>query len=105
MAGSGSKNWHQEIKSRLSEKVANNINDLGSLCKQVSKGSKSLEAIEKTSKNFTLLEGAIENSLTTLKKMSLLSQHLNYQIDAINTSAEQLPDIKNQLETIHTSAT
>lgn len=56
MAGSGSKNWHQEIKSRLSEKVANNINDLGSLCKQVSKGSKSLEVCSFLTYSFFLLE-------------------------------------------------
>ncbi|KAK0040803.1 Retrovirus-related Pol polyprotein from transposon 17.6 [Biomphalaria pfeifferi] len=39
-----SNNWNQETKIRLNEKVTSNINDIGSLARQVIRGSKSNEA-------------------------------------------------------------
>ena len=41
MASSGS--WNQETKSRLSEKINNNMNDIASLTRQVLRGSRSNE--------------------------------------------------------------
>ena len=46
MAASG---WNQETKSRLTEKVAVNMNDLASLTRQIMRGSKSNEVSRKKS--------------------------------------------------------
>jgi len=39
----GASGWNQEIKGRLTEKVAVNMNDLASLTRQILRGSKSNE--------------------------------------------------------------
>ena len=39
----GSSNWNQETKARLSDKVAQNMNDVASLTRQILRGSKSSE--------------------------------------------------------------
>ena len=41
-SGSAS-SWNQETKARLNEKITANVNDLGSLARQIIRGSKSNE--------------------------------------------------------------
>ena len=36
--------WNQETKHRLNEKITSNVNDMGSLVRQITRGSKSTEA-------------------------------------------------------------
>lgn len=38
-----SANWNQETKSRLNDKISGNMNDLGSLARQIVRGSHSSE--------------------------------------------------------------
>ena len=38
-----SANWNQETKHRLNEKISSNLNDMGSLVRQITRGSKSTE--------------------------------------------------------------
>lgn len=38
-------NWNQETKNRLNEKIQSNVNDIGSLARQVVRGSKSNEVV------------------------------------------------------------
>lgn len=41
-----SANWNQETKSRLNEKISGNMNDLGSLARQIVRGSHSSDVSE-----------------------------------------------------------
>ena len=41
----GSSNWNQETKARLSDKVAQNMNDVAPLTRQILRGSKSSEVL------------------------------------------------------------
>ena len=41
-----SANWNQETKSRLNEKISGNMNDLGSLARQIVRGSHSSDVRE-----------------------------------------------------------
>ena len=47
-----SNHWNQETKARLSEKISANINDLASLTRQITKGSKSNEVCTHLVKKF-----------------------------------------------------
>ncbi|XP_042901152.1 BLOC-1-related complex subunit 7 isoform X2 [Parasteatoda tepidariorum] len=70
-----------ESKARLSDRIQVNVNSTGSLAKQIVKGSKSNE---------------------NLKRMQLLTSHLNLQLDSIQKSALLIEDVKEQLHQILT---
>ncbi|XP_042901151.1 BLOC-1-related complex subunit 7 isoform X1 [Parasteatoda tepidariorum] len=91
-----------ESKARLSDRIQVNVNSTGSLAKQIVKGSKSNETLMHTARNFALQEYAVENSQTNLKRMQLLTSHLNLQLDSIQKSALLIEDVKEQLHQILT---
>ncbi|ELU17871.1 hypothetical protein CAPTEDRAFT_186337 [Capitella teleta] len=95
-----SSRWNQETKMRLSEKVASNMNDVASLSRQIIRNSRSNELLEKAAKNFAYQETAVDNSLTTLKRLGLLASHLQFQAEAIERNVVQIDDIQDQLKTL-----
>lgn len=76
------------------------MNDVASLSRQIIRGSKSQELLEKAAKNFAYQENAIENSSTTLKRLGLLVSHLQFQAHAIERNVMIMEDIHDQLKTI-----
>ncbi|CAI9732684.1 Hypothetical predicted protein [Octopus vulgaris] len=95
-----SANWNQETKSRLNDKISGNMNDLGSLARQIVRGSHSSELLAQAAKNFAFQENTINNSLETLKKMDMIKSQLEFQFAAVERSTVTLDDIQDQLKTI-----
>ncbi|KAL3864648.1 hypothetical protein ACJMK2_006312 [Sinanodonta woodiana] len=93
-------NWNQETKMRLNEKVLGSMNDMGSLVRQIVKGSKSNELLAQAAKNFSSQETAIQNSMETLKKMDLIKTQLEYHLSLCFFSMSAIDDIHDQLHTI-----
>ncbi|KAG8185068.1 hypothetical protein JTE90_017082 [Oedothorax gibbosus] len=99
-SASSARNLFIESKARLSDRIQVNVNSTGSLAKQIVKSSKSNETLMHTARNFALQEYAVENSETNLKKMQLLTNNLNMQLDNIQKSALVIKDVKEQLHQI-----
>ncbi|KAH9520328.1 BLOC-1- complex subunit 7 [Bulinus truncatus] len=95
-----SNNWNQETKIRLNEKVNSNVNDIGSLSRQVIRGSKSNEFLAQAAKNFASQESYIQNSYETMKKMALLRSQLEFQHSAIERSLKSLDEVQDQVSSI-----
>ncbi|XP_076371993.1 BLOC-1 related complex subunit 7 [Tachypleus tridentatus] len=95
------RNLFIESKARLSERIQVNVNSVGSLARQVTKGSKTSEILMHTARNFALQEYAMDNMEVNLKRMELLATHLQLQLDAIERSAHVLDDVKEQLLHLH----
>ncbi|KAL3183035.1 hypothetical protein MRX96_006822 [Rhipicephalus microplus] len=55
-----------ESKERLCDRIQVNVNSVGSLARQVVKGSKSSETLMHTARNFALQEHALHNSEVNL---------------------------------------
>lgn len=102
---SSASGWNHETKARLSDKVAINMNDVSSLSRQITRGSKAQELLEKAAKNFAYQESAIENSSTTLKRLGLLVSHLQFQAHAIERNVMLIDDVQDQLKTIQRERT
>lgn len=99
-SASSARNLFTESKARLSDRIQVNVNSTGSVAKQIVRGSKTNEILMHTARNFALQEYAVENSETNLKRMQLLTSHLNLQLDSIQKSVSQIEDIKEQLHQI-----
>ncbi|XP_064630972.1 BLOC-1-related complex subunit 7-like [Lineus longissimus] len=100
MASTGHGGWNQETKSRLSEKIYVNVNDIASLTRQLIRGSKSNELLAQAAKNFAFQETAINNSSETVKRMGLITSQLLFQAEAIERSMALMDDVQDQLKTI-----
>ncbi|XP_041369072.1 BLOC-1-related complex subunit 7-like [Gigantopelta aegis] len=95
-----SASWNRETKARLNEKIGVTINDLGSLTRQVIRGSKSSELLAQAAKNFASQENYIHHSAETLKKMDHIKSQLEFQQSAIERSMSNLDDVQDELKTI-----
>lgn len=76
------------------------MNDLGSLARQIVRGSHSSDLLAQAAKNFAFQENTINNSLDTLKKMDMIKSQLEFQLAAVERSTITLDDIQDQLKTI-----
>ncbi|XP_060534456.1 uncharacterized protein LOC132706868 [Cylas formicarius] len=87
-----------DSKMRLADRVQVNVNNIGSLARQIVRGSKSNDIIMHSARNFAAQENLIENSEKNLKRLELLCTHLGYQQDAILKRAQQLEEVKEQVQ-------
>ncbi|KAM6443439.1 BLOC-1-related complex subunit 7 isoform 1-T1 [Liasis olivaceus] len=71
------------VKGLLTEKVTNCGTDIIALTKQVLKGSRSAEFLGLAARNMVMQEGAILHSEDSLRKMAIITTHLQYQQEAI----------------------
>ncbi|GFO06540.1 Bloc-1-related complex subunit 7 [Plakobranchus ocellatus] len=90
----GVANWNQETKARLNDKITSNVNDVGSLLRQIIRGSKSPDFLAQAAKNFASQESYIHNSHETMRKMDLIRSQLEFQITT------QLGGCKKRLNSI-----
>ncbi|XP_036293853.1 BLOC-1-related complex subunit 7 [Pipistrellus kuhlii] len=87
----------QSVKGLLTEKVNTCGTDVIALTKQVLKGSRSSELLGQAARNMVLQEDAILHSEDSLRKMAIITTHLQYQQEAIQKNVEQSSDLKDQL--------
>ncbi|XP_004616368.1 BLOC-1-related complex subunit 7 [Sorex araneus] len=87
----------QSVKGLLTEKVNTCGTDVIALTKQVLKGSRSSELLGQAARNMVLQEDAILRSEDSLRKMSIITTHLQYQQEAIQKNVEQSSDLQDQL--------
>lgn len=86
-----------ESRERLCDRIQVNVNSVGSLARQIVKGSRSSETLLHTARNFALQEHAVHNSEINLSKMQILITNLQLQAEAIHKCAQQIEVIKEQL--------
>ncbi|KAJ8284926.1 hypothetical protein COCON_G00037760 [Conger conger] len=88
----------QSVKGLLSEKVGSCSGDVIALTRQVLKGSRSQELLGQAARNMVLQEDAILHSEDSLRKMSILTTHLQYQQEAIHKNVEHSRNLQSQLQ-------
>ncbi|XP_035674648.1 BLOC-1-related complex subunit 7-like isoform X2 [Branchiostoma floridae] len=81
-------------KTKISDKIIGNINDTGSLCRQLLRGSRSSEVLNLAATNFAGQEKTLENSDQNLKKMSIIAAHLQFHVEVTDTLQDQLKTIQ-----------
>ncbi|XP_030060632.1 BLOC-1-related complex subunit 7 isoform X1 [Microcaecilia unicolor] len=87
----------QSVKGLLTEKVSVCSADIISLTKQVLKGSRSSELLGQAARNMVMQEDAILHSEDSLRKMAIITTHLQYQQEAIQKNVEQSSNLQDQL--------
>uniref|UniRef100_A0A8D0VJ75 BLOC-1-related complex subunit 7 n=1 Tax=Sus scrofa TaxID=9823 RepID=A0A8D0VJ75_PIG len=78
----------QSVKGLLTEKVNTCGTDVIALTKQVLKGSRSSELLGQAARNMVLQEDAILHSEDSLRKMAIITTHLQYQQEAIQKNMQ-----------------
>ncbi|XP_031776713.1 BLOC-1-related complex subunit 7 [Nasonia vitripennis] len=86
-----------ESKIRLADRVQVNINNIASLTRQIQRGSKSNEILMQAARTFAQQEQGLESTEANLKKLSLITTHLEFQLNAIDQSASKLEEVTEQV--------
>lgn len=84
-------------KSLLGEKVACGTADLVSLSRQILKGSRSAELLGQAARNMAAQEDALLRSEDNMKKMQIITSHLQYQQESIQKNVEISSNVLDQL--------
>jgi len=96
-SSTSAKNLFQDSKHRLSERVQANITSIGSLARQIQRGSKSQEILQQTVKNLGNCETALENTENNLEKLQVILAQLNSQHKSIETSCDKISQVREQV--------
>ncbi|KAE8590496.1 hypothetical protein XENTR_v10018082 [Xenopus tropicalis] len=75
----GQARYGQSVKGLLTEKVSTCGADVIALTKQVLKGSHSSELLGQAARNMVMQEDSILHSEDSLRKMAIITTHLQYQ--------------------------
>ncbi|EDW60787.1 uncharacterized protein LOC115757843 isoform X1 [Drosophila novamexicana] len=96
-SSSSARHLFDDSKKRLCARVGVNVNNLGSVARQVVRGSKTNEIMHQTLKNFTQVDVVSDYSNQNLQKMTLILQHVGYQYDVMEDSVNHLDYLKEQV--------
>ncbi|XP_054839209.1 BLOC-1-related complex subunit 7 isoform X2 [Eublepharis macularius] len=78
------------VKGLLTEKVTSCGTDVIALTKQVLRGSRSAEFLGQAARNMVMQEDAILHSEDSLRKMAIITTHLQYHIEQSSNLRDQL---------------
>ncbi|XP_060698491.1 BLOC-1-related complex subunit 7 [Hemiscyllium ocellatum] len=90
--------YGQSVKGLLSEKVSTCTTDVIALTKQILKGSRSSELLGQAARNMVMQEDSILHSEDSLRKMAIITTHLQYQQEAIQKNVELSTNLQDQLK-------
>jgi len=96
-SSTSARNLFQDSKQRLAERVQANINSVGSLTRQIQRGSKSQEILQQTVKNFSSCEGAISNTDSNLEKLQVIVAQLQNQQQTVEVSCDKISQVREQV--------
>ena len=92
------KNLFADSKKRLSERVQVNVHNVGSVTRQVQRGSRASEVLVHTAKHFCHSEAVLENAANGLQKTQVLLAQIAFQYGQIVAGLDNLGDVKAQIE-------
>jgi len=96
-SSTSARNLFQDSKQRLSERVQANINSIGSLTRQIQRGSKSQEILAQAVKNFSSVESQVASTEANLGKLQVVAAQLAQQQQQVETSCEKLETVREQV--------
>uniref|UniRef100_A0A0A9XL16 BLOC-1-related complex subunit 7 n=1 Tax=Lygus hesperus TaxID=30085 RepID=A0A0A9XL16_LYGHE len=95
-SSTSAKSLFAESKTRLADRVQNNVNNIASLTRQIQRGSKTNEIIMTSARNFVAQEQTIVNSENTLKKTLQMMDRMNYDHLSVVKSATAITEAVQQ---------
>ena len=95
-SSTSAKNLFAESKRRLAERVQVNINNVGSITRQMQRGSKS-EMLQTTARNFCQTESTMDNTLRNLQRLQVVSAQTAYQQNEMAKGLEMVAHVNEQI--------
>ncbi len=92
---------NEESKANIRAKLGGNLLNLVDLTRSIVKSSESSDLFRACFKSYLASEPLIESSFEKLKKAEIISQQLNFQVEAIKKDCNQLKEICDQVNAIH----
>jgi len=96
-SSTSAKNLFAESKRRLAERVQVNINNVGSITRQMQRGSKSNEMLQATARNLCQTESTMDNTLRNLQRLQVVSAQTAYQQNEMAKGLEMAAHVNEQI--------
>lgn len=96
---------NEESKAAIRYKIAQNLLNLIELTRSTVKSSESSELFKTCFKNFTSNDSIIENTCDKFKKIEIIANQLNYQVEALQSDCNLLREITKQIDSIQKKTT
>lgn len=96
-SSTSAKNLFNDSKQKLAERVQVNITSVGSLVRQIQKGSRSNDILGQTIKNFAATESPLANTAHQLDRISVLTAQLAEQEERVEISCDKISQVKEQV--------
>lgn len=96
---------NEESKAQIRNKIAQNLVNLIDLTRSSIKSSESSSLFKTCLKNFVANDPVIESSCDKLKKIEIISNQLNYQVEAIQADCILLKEVTKQIDSIQKKTT
>ncbi|XP_014274559.1 BLOC-1-related complex subunit 7 [Halyomorpha halys] len=95
-SSTSAKSLFAESKFRLADRVQININNVGSLARQIQRGSKTSEIMMKSARDFATQEQTLASIESNLKKIQQLNDKMNIDYNLITKSGLLIEEAKEQ---------
>ena len=97
-SSTSAKNLFADSKHRLAERVTVNVNNMGSITRQLARGSKSNEMLTHAQKSLVASEATMDNSMQTLQKTQVLLAQLGHQEEQMKKGLEKTAVVNEQIK-------
>jgi hypothetical protein len=92
---------NEESKANIRAKLNGNLLNLVDLTRSIVRSSESNELFRACFKTYLANEPLIESGCEKLKKVEIISQQLNLQVEAIKKDCQSLTEVCDQINAIH----
>lgn len=91
---------NEESKANIRSKIAQNLLNLIELTRSTVKSSESSDLFRSCFKNFTTNDQFIDASCDKFKKIEIIANQLNYQVETIQSDCNLLKEVSKQIDSI-----
>ena len=91
---------NEESKLSIKYKISQNLSNLIDLTKSTIKSSESSDLFKSCFKNFVNNESIIEQSCDKLKKVEIVANQLNFQVNQIQKDCDSLKEVCKQIDSV-----
>lgn len=89
---------YEESRARMCERVTGNIQSIGSICRQVLKGSRSGDIMANSAKQFSLVDANIVSTETNIKRLQSVVGNFDAQLRSIDRTVEKYSNYEHLAE-------
>jgi len=96
-SSTSAKNLFSDSRRRLCERAVASVHSLGSVSRQVARGSRQHDILTNSAKQLCQTESAMENSFNNLQRMQVLLAQIAHAQSSIEENLKKVDEVQEQI--------